>query len=304
MKFDRYVISWLLEGDCWQVHRDLLESPTVLINSEREKITQEGWGKKLLDLQDPKGTWAKALYSPKWISTTYTMLLLLRFGTLINNNIEKACVILLDKGFYKDGGINYFKSMDHSETCVTGMILSICSNFHIDDQRLDSLAEHLVNQQMEDGGWNCESYNGAKHSSFHTTISVLEGLLGYEQFRGFDKKITKVRNDAMEFLLEHSLFRSHRTGEIFDQRMMRFSFPPRWRYDILRCLNYACDVRCSKDERFSEAIELVKKKQGKDGRWKLQNRHPGRTYFEMEKPGKPSRWNTLRALRVLKWWNE
>lgn len=170
---------------------------------------------------------------------------------------------------------------------------------------------------MDDGGWNCLSVKGHTHSSFHTTIIVLEGLREYEKFlcqthgchinhiAGKTAKrmaqIKDARDAAVEFLLAHRLFRSHRTGEVVDERLLRFSFPPRWRYDIMRGLDFMQECRVKKDHRFDDAIAVLKKKQTKDGLWKLQNRHSGRAFFEMEKPGKPSRWNTLRALRILRW---
>jgi hypothetical protein len=305
---DNNIIRWLMNGDPsirWQVVKDLLDQPVKVADIERCKISEVGWGKKLLSKQDKNEMWSGSLYHHKWISTTYTMLLLKSFGLSPNNSkVKKACKILLDKGFYSDGGINYFSSLNHSETCVTGMILSLVSYFQYVDQRIFNLAEFLLKQQMADGGWNCQSFRGAKHSSFHTTISVLEGLREFEKFN--IKKTSRIRRSQLagiEFLLNHRLFRSHRTGKIFDSRMTRFSFPPRWRYDVLRVLDYFQEANIPYDERMKDALELVLKRKCKDGKWFLQSRHPGKTYFEMEQVGKPSRWNTLRALRVLKKYN-
>jgi hypothetical protein len=302
---DKRTIDWLMKGDAsirWQVMKDLLGKPNRLIEKEREKISKQGWGAKLLKRQDEEGTWAGSLYSRKWISTTYTMLLLRRLGLSPSSpEAKKPCSILLDKGFYADGGINYFRSLNHSETCVTGMILSILSYFHYDDQRLESLVKFLLEQQIADGGWNCRSFKGDTHSSFHTTMSVLEGLREYEKFKkGRGLEVRKIQLAAVEFLLNHKLFRSHRTGRIFDSKMTRFSFPTGWRYDVLRGLDYFQEADIPFDNRMEEAIELVVRRKTKDGKWLVQNRHPGKTYFEMEQVGKPSRWNTLRALRVLK----
>jgi hypothetical protein len=154
---------------------------------------------------------------------------------------------------------------------------------------------------MPDGGWNCQSYRGATHSSFHTTINVLEGLREVEKRRP-SQALTDSQNRGVEFLLIHRLFRSHRTGAVVDPRMTRLSFPPHWRYDILRALDYCQERGQPADERLSDAITLLEQKQRPDGAWPLQNRHPGRTFFEMEEVGQPSRWNTLRALRVLNWY--
>lgn len=304
---DNQTINWLLRGDPsirWQVHADLLYSDKQTIWKERTKITTEGWGARLLSHQDQLGTWANRLYSPKWTSTTYTLMLLRRLGLDPDNQkAQKGALILLNKGFYKDGGINFFRSFKYSETCVTGMVLSILSYFNIRDKRLISLAEHLLGQQMEDGGWNCLRPKGAIHGSFHTTIIVLEGLLEYVgQFSDYHHDILDSRNRGMEFLLNHRLFKSHRTGKIADPKMTRFSFPPRWRYDVMRSLDYFQKINAPWDERFSDAINLLLKKRLTDGRWNLQAKHPGRVFFEMEKTGEPSRWNTLRGMRILKWW--
>jgi len=300
------IIQWLLDGDPairWQTMRDLTGANSGEVEQQRQRIAESGWGAQLLALQDRAGTWANSLYSPKWISTTYTMLLLRRFGLAPKHpQAIKACQLLLDRGLYHDGGINYFASLNHSETCVTGMILSLLAYFHFKDDRIHLLAEHLLNQQMPDGGWNCQSYKGATHSSFHTTISVLEGLWEYEKFTTKNNnEVGKAQEKGREFLLIHRLFRSHRTGEVANPAFTRFSFPPRWHYDILRALDYFQECRAERDDRLLDAIEIVKKKRKNDGKWVLQNRHPGRTFFEMEKVGEPSRWNTLRALRVLKW---
>jgi hypothetical protein len=298
-------LDWLLHGDPavrWQTLRDLTDSDEETIQLEQEKIAGTGWGKRLLSFQDKSGTWGGGLYSPKWISTTYTLLLLRRMGLMPGlPPVLKACGLLLDKGLYHDGGINLFPSLMHSETCVTGMILSIVSFFQYRDDRTHRLADFLLGQQMNDGGWNCLSFSGAVHGSFHTTINVLEGLWEFEKENVYQKdRILESRQRGHEFLLVHSLYRSHRTGKVVDPRMTRFTFPPRWHYDILRALDYFQECRSPYDARMEDALELVRNKQTKEGRWPSQNRHPGRTYFEMEQAGNPSRWNTLRALRILR----
>lgn len=322
------IIAWLMEGDPsirWQVMRDLLEEEDALIKQEQERVAKMGWGAQFLSYQEPSGLWAGGIYSPKWISTTYTMLTLRRIGLPIHHpQAHKGCQLLLDRGFYQDGGINYGRSQKQSEACITGMVLSTLAYFRYNDERIDDLATHLLNRQMDDWGWNCRDYKGDTHSSFHTTISVLEGLHEYQ------KSQTEVRLDVEEarlrgheFLLRHRLFRSHQTGEIINPRMLRFPYPPRWFYDFLRALDYFQDYYHWKesividyqddsfpkleqkhigDERFLDAIELLKKKRKPDGRWLMMRGPSGRVYFDIEKAGKPSRWNTLRALRVLKWW--
>ena len=303
------IINWLLDGDpCirWQVQRDLLEETPVTFAKTRKMIKENGWGKKILAHQDEAGTWGGGYYSPKWISTHYTLISLSRLGLPQDNSQAlKGCQLYLNKAYYEpDGGMNIHASYDYSETCVTGMALNILAYFKYPDPRVKHLVDHLLKQQMQDGGWNCESYKGATHSSFHTTISVLEGLLTYQKniLKG-TQEITNSRLKAHEFLLQHKLFRSHRTGEIVNQRMTRFPFPPRWFYDVLRSLDYFQAARADHDPRFKDAIDLLLKKQTRDKTW-LNYRGPsGRTFFDLEPAGKPGRMNTLRALRVLKWWN-
>jgi hypothetical protein len=309
-------VDWLLDGDPsirWQTLRDLAGAGAAAVEGERARVAKQGWGAQLLARQDPQGTWAggqssdAGLYSPKWISTTYTMLLLRDFGLPASNRqAHKACTLLLERGLQLDGGIMYGpwgNWTKRGETCVTGMVLSILSYFNYDDARLDTIADNLLEQQMPDGGWNCRRPYGATHSSVHTTISALEGLRLYELHRR--KKVRAVRaaqRRGREFLLVHRLFRSHRTGEVIKPVFIKFAFPPRWHYDILRALDYFQAVDAPRDSRLEEAIEIVRKGRCDDGRWLLQNTYKGKTYFELEIRGEPSRWNTLRALRVLRWW--
>jgi hypothetical protein len=301
------IINWLLEGDPairFKVHKNLLSSPEKKIISEQKKIAEEGWGKKLLSYQAENGIWGKGLYSPKWISTTYTMLLLKNLGLPENNKqAEKACEILLNKGFMEDGGINYSRSMECSETCITGLILGILSYFNYKDDRIHELAGHLLNKQMDDGGWNCQWYRGAVHSSFHTTINVMEALREYEKRFPKNSLVIKAQAKGKEFLLLHRLYKSHRTGEIVHPKLTVFFYPAYWHYDIYRAFDYFNETNSQKDERMDDAMNLLIKKQNKDGTWNIHGNHGGKIYFEMEKKGKPSRMNTLRALTILKWFN-
>jgi hypothetical protein len=302
------VIRWLLDGDPairWQVLRDLLEASERTVERERRKIEREGWGARLLARQDPGGTWSGGLYNPKWMSTTYTMLLLRDFGLHPSNRqTQHACPLLLANGMCADGGVN-LEGNGRSEACIDGMVLSLLSYFQCDDPRVDVIAGHLLQEQMPDGGWNCRRPRGATHSSVHTTIIALEGLHHYELFRrtGLDA-VRRAQQRAREFLLVHRLFRSHRTGNVIKSEFTRLYFPPRWHYDILRALDYFRAVNAPCDHRVREAIEILQGRRGPDGRWSVLWSHKGRVHFELERIGGPSRWNTLRALRVLKWWDE
>lgn len=267
-------LEWLLDGDPairWQTLRDLVGASERAVERERGEVARDGWGARLLARQDPEGTWAGGL--------------------------------LLDRGLQRDGGINY-GWRGRSETCITGMVLSIVSHFRYDDSRLNTIAGHLLKAQMPDGGWNCRRPLGATHASMHTTISVLEGLRLLELHRGSDVRALRVaQRRGREFLLAHRLFRSHRTGCVIKPEFTRFAFPPRWHYDILRALDYFQAVGAPRDPRLSEAIDIVRSRRREDGRWPLQYSYKGKTYFNLERVGAPSRWNTLRALRVLKWWD-
>ena len=301
-------IDWLLAGDPviqYQTNRDLLDRPASEIEGLQKQIEQKGWGKRFLALQDKNGLWGGGIYGPKWISTHYTLMTLMRLGLHPDNKqAKRSCAILLDRGFYDDGGINYFASLSHSETCVTAMTLALLCYFEIADARVDRLCGFLLDQQMEDGGWNCESFNGATHSSFHTTISVLEALRLYEKKNpSVAENIIEARKRAHEFLLCHHLFRSDKTAKIVSQQMTRFSFPPRWKYDVMRALDYFQELNSPHDPRFCDALTLLKKKE-RNGKWPLQQKYAGRIYFDMEKVGQPSRMNTLRALRIMRWWHK
>lgn len=302
-------IDWLLKGDPsirWQVLRDLLEEPPRVYEKERARIKTEGWGKRLLSRQDADGKWGGGVYSPKWVSTTYTLLLLRQLGLPQDHPpAQKGCKHFLLNGIYRDGGINLFKSVDFSETCINGMILTLLSYFHFPDERIHNVAEFLLKEQMPDGGWNCQRVRGASHASFHTTISVLDGMYEYRQ--AYPEKalpIEQALEKAHEFLFVHRLYKSHRTGNVVDAAMTRMVFPPRWHYDVLRALDYLQSVRAGYDERMKDAIEILKAKQQPNGRWVAYRGWPARVFFEMERAGEDSRWNTLRALRVLKWWEE
>ncbi|MBX7236723.1 MAG: hypothetical protein K1X65_20245, partial [Caldilineales bacterium] len=241
----------------------------------------------------------------QWISTTYTLLLLRHLGLPpASAQAQQGAFLLLEKGFYRDGGINLFKSFQHSETCVTGMTLALLCYFHLsDDGRIHRIVEHLLGQQMADGGWNCERPKGATHGSFHTTISVLEGLHEYSlTFSDRATALAPAIAAAHEFLLLHRLYHSHRTGQVADPAMARIYFPPRWHYDFLRVLDYFQWLETPPDERMSDAIDLLRSKRLAAGRWKQGQNWAGRVFFEMEPVGQPGRWNTLRALRVLRWW--
>jgi hypothetical protein len=305
----REVTRWLMRGDPairWQVQRDLMGADPALWHQERERVAEEGWGARLLSSRDPDGTWGNGIYTPKWISTTYSLILLRRMGLHPKHPAAReGCRILIERSKSTDGGVDLSVGLDRSETCITGFVLALVSAFRFQTPRTEEILDYLLREQMDDGGWNCLRYRGATHSSFHTTINVLEGLREYAEAGGGRKRRTEEAEAvAREFFLRHRLYRSHRTGEVVKAEFTRFSFPPRWHHDVLRTLDYFRSCGAPYDPRLEDPMEMLARKRQRDGRWPLQNRHPGKTFFEMEAPGKPSRWNTLRALRVQKWWND
>jgi hypothetical protein len=301
-------LAWLLEGDPsirWQVLRDLLKRPPSEWEPVQRQVASEGWGAQILEHQDPAGRWTPRLYGKKWVSTTYSLVLLRHLGLpRYDARAAKGCRLFLDEALWRDGGIRVAVSQERSETCVTGMVLALLAWFEVDDPRRERLVEYLLHEQMEDGGWNCERDRGAVHASFHTTVSVLEGLREYVLALG-PRSAEAEAAEALgrEFFLRHRLYRSCRTGEVVGTAFTRLSFPPRWHHDILRTLDYFQAAGAPHDERLEDALRVLRDKRRTDGRWPLQNRHSGETYFEMEEVGAPSRWNTLRALRVLNWFD-
>jgi hypothetical protein len=203
----------------------------------------------------------------------------------------------------QDGGINPSVTMPDSDVCLTGMVLNFAAYFGIAEKELGSLVDFLLSEWMADGGFNCMSnYRGAVHSSLHTTISVAEGIREYIRngYKYHSKELLEAEESCREFMLQHRLFKSDKTGEIINKKFTMLSYPSRWFYDILRALDYFQYAGVEYDPRMDDALEVILKKRKKDGTWPVQARHAGQTHFEMEKTGGPSRWNTLRVLRVWK----
>lgn len=297
------IIEWLLEGDVsiqYQVYRDLLNSDQPAL---RHRIATEGWGHLLLSARLPNGHWGRSFYQPKWTSTHYTLLELKNMG-IEPSIVEFSQVLELIISHEKcaDGGINPSEGTKVSDVCVNGMFLNYATYFGASQEHLISVIDFLIGQQMSDGGFNCHSNRkGAVHSSLHTTMSVLEGLLEYscQGYSYRSQELQQIAGECIEFVLNHHLYKSDKTGRVIDERMTRFSYPCRWRYDVLRALDYFREANIKYDPRMDDALELLLKKRMADGKWTLQARHPGQVHVQMEVPGRPSRWNTLRALRVI-----
>jgi hypothetical protein len=296
------LFNWLLDSDVaiqYQVYRDLLneERPDL-----RARIATEGWGAQFLAARRPEGHWGRGFYQPKWISTHYTLLDLHHLGIAPDNLlISESITQILENHKEADGGVNPAGTIKSSDVCVNGMFLNYAAYFRMPAEPLYSIVNFLIAMQMHDGGFNCQSNRqGAVHSSLHSTISVLEGIAEYlaNGYAYRADELGAVAREAQEFLLQHRLFRSDHTGEIIHPRFLMLSYPSRWFYDILRALDYFRSVGAAYDHRMQDALDVLLQKRRKDGTWSLQAKHPGQTHFDMERPGQPSRWNTLRALRV------
>ena len=297
------LIAWLLEGDVsiqYQVYRDLLaaEKPDL-----RDRIASEGWGAQFLSFRHKEGHWGQRFYQPKWISTHYTILDLKNLAIPpTNSEIRQSISQVIRDLKGPDGGILPIGVNKKSDVCINGMLLNYAAYFRTKESVLQSIVDFLLTEHMKDGGFNCNSNSkGAVHSSMHTTISVIEGILEYAK-NGYTYRLEALQEaeyKSREFLLQHRLFRSDRTGNIIDKKMLMLSYPSRWRYDILRALDYFQFAGVNYDPRMQDAFDILLKKRRKDNTWPVQAKHPGQTHFDMEKTGGPSRWNTLRALRVL-----
>ncbi|QEH39670.1 hypothetical protein [Chitinophaga sp. XS-30] len=305
---NKKIISWLLEGDVsiqYQTYRDLLDDDRPRL---RKKIESKGWGLQFLSCRHPNGLWGKDFYQPKWTSTHYTLLDLR--NTCISPENKIICETL--NAIFKnlkgaDGGILPVGTVKKSDVCINGMVLNYSSYFHVNEELLKSVVDFLLSEKMKDGGFNCQSNRkGAVHSSLHSTLSVLEGILEYEN-SGYKYRLDELRNakrSSQEFILTHRLFRSDKTGEVINPNFLKLCYPPRWHYDILKAMDYFQFGKVKYDSRMEESIDIIKSKRNKEGLWKLPANYPGQTHFDMEKPGNPSRWNTLRALRVLRFYKK
>ena len=330
------VIDWLMDSDPairWQVMRDLNESPEDVVAAERARVAVEGWGARLLALQQPHGQWPAGIPTfapeeadaeewwrslgperqgtlfPVWTSTTWSLTLLMAFGVEPDSAAARHAISLVRENVrWEHDGEPFFDG--EVEPCINGRTVALGAYFGVD---VAPVVERLLGEQMADGGWNCEQENGSTRGSFHTTIDVLEGLLAYERAIGSAPQAAKARLRGQEYLLERRMFRRLSTGQVIDQdrktggpaAWTQFSYPTFWHYDMLRGLDYLRAAGVTPGERVGEAIDLVRSKRGADGRWVLENPHRGEMYFAIDDgEGQPSRWNTLRAMRVLRWYEQ
>ena len=311
------VIDWLLDSDPairWQVLRDLEDAPDDVVAGERARVASEGWGARLLALQGEDGQWAGGACFPAgyfehrdeyqgqpWTSTLPTLQLLHDLGVdPTDSRVRRAVALVRENCRWEHAGQPFFSG--EVEPCINGRVVTLGAYF---EHAVESVVERLLGEQLEDGGWNCEAENGSVRSSFATTINVLEGLLAYERTAGGSPTSIAARRRAEQYLLERRLLRRMSTGQVVDASWLQFSFPVRWHYDVLRALDYFRAAGDAPDPRLKEAIALLRSKRQPDGTWLLENTHRGKVHFELEDgDGHPSRWNTLRALRVLNWYEQ
>lgn len=311
------LVDWLLDSDPairWQVQRDLVGAPAGVFVAERTRVACEGWGARLLALQGEDGQWAGGACFPArslnwraenqgqpWISTLPTLQLLRDFGIDPGDErVRRAVARVKANCRWEHAGQPFFEG--EVEPCINGRTVAIGAYFGHD---VGPIVARLVDEQLEDGGWNCEAENGSVRSSFDTTINVLEGLLAHERATGGSPRSNAARRRGEGYLLDRKLLRRKTTGQIVKPAWLQFSFPVRWHYDALRALDYFREAGDAPDPRLSEAIDVLRSRQQPDGAWLLENSHPGMVHFALEEgDGRPSRWNTLRALRVLRWFDQ
>jgi hypothetical protein len=305
-------IRWLLDSDPairWQVMRDLTGEAPKAIAAERSRVATEGWGAELLAGQSATGKWGEG---PKWdLITLYSLVVLKDLGLDPDSKQARRMIDRVDKRVVFKPLKNRPYLRGETEPCINGRILGIGAYFKKPN---DALARRLLSEQLEDGGWNCEAWPfkspkrpPSQRSSFHTTICVLEGLLEYERAghksEAVTKSVSRARKRAENYLLDRGMFRSLRTGKVIDERWLRFSFPTFWHYDVLRGLDYLRDAGIKPDARVADATQIVMERRHQNGRWPMNLLHPEDIPVKMETSvGSASRWNTLRALRVLRWY--
>jgi hypothetical protein len=309
------VIEWLLDADPsirWQVMQDLIDAPGEDVVAERARVATEGLGARVLALQASDGKWGGAAWNRGWNSTMHALMLLRDLGLdPASDEARRAVGLARDRVTWQGCGPpeadnNPFFAGE-VEPCINGQVALVGAYF---GQDVGGITNRLLAEQLPDGGWNCEAANGSVRSSFHTTICVLEALLAHERVGGSSPEVTEARVRGQEYLLERRLLRRRSTGEVIEDRKprgsdwTRFAFPTWWHYDVLRALEYLRHAGVTPDNRVAEAIELVESKRDSNGRWPLEIRYPGQMPVEIDEgQGRPSRWNTLRALRVLDWYS-
>lgn len=306
------VVAWLLDSDPairWQVLGDLVDASRDEVAAERARVERHGWGARLLALQGSDGLWDGGACFPAgytggepgqpWTTTMHTLQTLQILGLdPAGEAARRAISLVAEHGRWEHAGQRYFDG--EVEPCINGRTIEAGAYFAVD---VAPIVDRILAERLADGGWNCEAENGSVRSSFDTTMTVLDGLLAFERATGGSADVREARRSGEQYLLERGLFRRRSTGEVADPAYLDFAFPYYWHHDVLRALDYFRRSGAQPDARMAEAVNFVLAKRQPDGRWLLDRVHPGRVHFALEGGvGQPSRWNTLRALRVLAWW--
>jgi hypothetical protein len=297
------VLEWLLSGDPvirWQVMRDLLDEPVEVWEAERHRILKTGWVAELLTRQGRDGEWPTG----RWTGSVWTLLLLVACGLPEGHPSARAPVErLLDRFMPPGEAVDGAFLLKRVDLCHLGFWLGLGAHVLGDDPRLTGLGESVLSAQNEDGGWNCQmrNYPERRHSSFNTTFNVLENLrIGAARGAISARALQRAEARAAEFMLAHRMYRSDKTGKVVAERFTHLTYPWHWHYKVLRGLDYLRLTAAIHDPRLDDPLELLRNQRKPNGRWPLQKRIPGTLLVEMERPGGESRWNTLRALRVLR----
>ena len=296
------VIDWLLDSDPairWQVMRDLTDAPADEVAAERARVAREGWGAQLLAAQDADGRWGGGTFFPRGIATMDTLHLLYLLGPDPENDEARRAIARVHEAARWDYDPNFRFFEGEVEPCINGRTVAIGAYF---GQDVRGIVDRLLSEQMADGGCNCEQENGSTRGSFDTTINVLEGLIEYERSTGVNGDVTAALRRGEEYLLVRRLLRRLSDGEIGQERWLDMGFPYSWPYDVVRVLDFLRQARPGPDERMAEALDIVESKRDANGRWRLDHAYHDASLVDFgESEGQPSRWITLRALRVMRW---
>jgi len=296
------VIDWLLDADAairWQVLRDLADASAAEVTAERARVAREGWGAQILARQDPDGRWGGGTFFPRGMGTFDMLHLLYLLGAdPADEGVRRAIAPVHEAARWDyDPDLRFWEG--EVEPCINGRVVAIGAFF---GQDVRATVERLLREQMADGGWNCEQENGSVRGSFDTTINVLEGLLEYERSTGVTGDVTAARGRGEEYLLERRLLRRLSDGRIPQERWLSVGFPYSWHYDVMRGLDYLRAAGREPEKRMDEALDAVLSKRDESGRWPLETTYHEELPIDMgEAVGQPSRWLTLRGMRILRW---
>jgi hypothetical protein len=308
------LMAWLRDSDPalrWQVERDLAGEPPELWQATRARVATEGFGARLLALQEPDGQWAGGAFFPAagaksegqpWTATTWSLNLLRDWGldpAVLSGTAEK----LAANSRWEYDNLPYWGG--EVDCCINAW--TIMNGLWLDAD-VKGIADWFVEHRQPDGGWNCEWVEGSTRSSFHSTVNSLRGLLAYEVATGGTPATHEARRGGEAYLLERDLIHRLSTGSLVAPWIDRFRYPFRWAYSALYAADYfreaALHDKSTPDPRMAEAMERIRAARRPDGTWLTAGRHPGDVWFEVDVPaGEPSKWITFYATRALAWWD-